>query len=121
MNGEPDHDLIETDPDRYNGSKGRAAWADRTFLMKKARESYGMNNSPIFPKEERWAGRPTSRVSGAYEATKDRGAGRYCRFLQEISFTFIIGVFGNDCIIEQSGRPAGIGTFEIWDQRPQSP
>ena len=39
MNGEPDYDLIECDPDRYS------TWTDKTFLMKKARESYGNNNS----------------------------------------------------------------------------
>ena len=72
MNGEPDYDLIECDPDRYSD------WTDRKFLMEKARESYGMNTCPAFPKEERWAGRPTERVSGAYEETKERGAGR-CR------------------------------------------
>ncbi|KAL5260238.1 hypothetical protein ACHWQZ_G010380 [Mnemiopsis leidyi] len=68
MNGEPDYDLIECDPDRYS------TWTDRKFLMAKARESYGMNTAPAFPKEERWAGRPTARVSGAYEETKARGA-----------------------------------------------
>ena len=70
MNGEPDYDLIECDPDRYS------TWTDRKFLMEKARESYGMNTAPAFPKEERWAGRPTKRVSGAYEETKARGAGK---------------------------------------------
>ena len=70
MNGEPDYDLIECDPDRYS------TWTDRKFLMAKARESYGMNTAPAFPKEERWAGRPTARVSGAYEETKARGAGK---------------------------------------------
>lgn len=68
MNGEPDYDLIECDPDRYSD------WTDRKFLMEKARESYGMNTCPAFPKEERWAGRPTERVSGVYEETKERGA-----------------------------------------------
>ena len=33
-----------------------------------------MNNSYTYPKEERWAGRPTSRVSGAYNAMLNRGA-----------------------------------------------
>ena len=81
MNGEPDYDLIECDPDRYSD------WTDRKFLMEKARESYGMNTCPAFPKEERWAGRPTERVSGAYEETKERGAGR-CRAPQLLSLVF---------------------------------
>lgn len=33
-----------------------------------------MNNSYTYPKEERWAGRPTSRVTGAYHAMLNRGA-----------------------------------------------
>lgn len=70
MNGEPDYDLIECDPDRYS------TWTSKDFLLAKARESYGMNTCPAFPKEERWAGRPTERVSGAYPKTKERGAGR---------------------------------------------
>ncbi|XP_063678864.1 dimethylglycine dehydrogenase, mitochondrial-like isoform X1 [Bolinopsis microptera] len=68
INGEPDYDLIECDPDRFSD------WTDRKFLMEKARESYGMNTSPAYPKEERWAGRPTERVSGAYQEIKERGA-----------------------------------------------
>lgn len=32
-----------------------------------------MNNAVGFPHEERWAGRPTYRVSGIYEETKAAG------------------------------------------------
>ena len=69
MRGEPDYDLIECDADRYSD------WTDKKFLLEKARESYGMNTTPAFPGEERWAARPTKRVSGVYQDMKERGAG----------------------------------------------
>uniref|UniRef100_A0A8C6L049 Dimethylglycine dehydrogenase, mitochondrial n=1 Tax=Nothobranchius furzeri TaxID=105023 RepID=A0A8C6L049_NOTFU len=92
-NGEPPYDLIECDPNRY----GR--WTDVPFMCAKARESYGFNNVgkdtimvcfqrgvmvflslklltlvfPVgYPKEERFAGRPTSRTSGVFELLKDK-------------------------------------------------
>ncbi|CAG0897673.1 unnamed protein product [Darwinula stevensoni] len=68
IHGEPPYDLIEVDPLRYG------KWTDNDFLFAKARESYGLNNSPTYPKEERFAGRPTQRVSGIHSATKQRGA-----------------------------------------------
>uniref|UniRef100_A0A8C1LVQ7 Dimethylglycine dehydrogenase n=1 Tax=Cyprinus carpio TaxID=7962 RepID=A0A8C1LVQ7_CYPCA len=57
-------DLIECDPNRY------AHWTSVPYLC--ARESYGFNNVVGYPKEERFAGRPTDRVSGVYELLKDR-------------------------------------------------
>uniref|UniRef100_A0A8C6KVL1 Dimethylglycine dehydrogenase n=1 Tax=Nothobranchius furzeri TaxID=105023 RepID=A0A8C6KVL1_NOTFU len=65
-NGEPPYDLIECDPNRY----GR--WTDVPFMCAKARESYGFNNVVGYPKEERFAGRPTSRTSGVFELLKDK-------------------------------------------------
>ena len=97
-NGEPPYDLIECDANRY----GR--WADVPFMCAKARESYGFNNvgknntslihrtkkkknphsfccltlfsvSAVgYPKEERFAGRPTYRLSGVYELLKDKAS-----------------------------------------------
>lgn len=68
VNGEPSFDLIECDPNRYSW------WTDRKFVLAKVRESYGMNNAVTWPKDERWAGRPTARVSGVYDLLKSRGA-----------------------------------------------
>ncbi|XP_077988921.1 dimethylglycine dehydrogenase, mitochondrial-like [Glandiceps talaboti] len=68
MDGEPPYDLIELDPNRYG------KWTTNEFVAAKARESYGFNNIVVYPFEERWAGRPTQRTSGAYEKMKERGA-----------------------------------------------
>lgn len=68
LNGEPPFDLIEADPNRFG------KWTTRDYVFSKSRETYGMNNNYTYPKEERWTGRPTSRVSGAYQAMLDRGA-----------------------------------------------
>ncbi|XP_005802531.1 dimethylglycine dehydrogenase, mitochondrial [Xiphophorus maculatus] len=65
-NGEPPYDLIECDPNRYG------KWTDVPFMCAKARESYGFNNVVGYPKEERFAGRPTCRTSGVYELLKDK-------------------------------------------------
>uniref|UniRef100_UPI0037E72A67 dimethylglycine dehydrogenase, mitochondrial n=1 Tax=Semicossyphus pulcher TaxID=241346 RepID=UPI0037E72A67 len=67
-NGEPPYDLVECDPNRYG------KWTDVPFMCAKARESYGFNNVVGYPKEERFAGRPTSRTSGVYELLKDKGS-----------------------------------------------
>uniref|UniRef100_A0A3Q1G9J7 Dimethylglycine dehydrogenase n=1 Tax=Acanthochromis polyacanthus TaxID=80966 RepID=A0A3Q1G9J7_9TELE len=67
-NGEPPYDLIECDPNRYG------KWTDVPFMCAKARESYGYNSAVGYPKEERFAGRPTSRTSGVYELLKDKGS-----------------------------------------------
>uniref|UniRef100_A0A8C4DBX8 Dimethylglycine dehydrogenase n=1 Tax=Dicentrarchus labrax TaxID=13489 RepID=A0A8C4DBX8_DICLA len=67
-NGEPPYDLIECDPNRYG------KWADVPFMCAKARESYGFNNVVGYPKEERFAGRPTSRRGGLYELLKDKAS-----------------------------------------------
>nr|XP_028603892.1 dimethylglycine dehydrogenase, mitochondrial isoform X1 [Podarcis muralis] len=64
LNGEPPFDLIELDPNRYG------KWTTPEFTAAKARESYGFNNIVGYPKEERFAGRPTARVSGLYEVLK---------------------------------------------------
>ncbi|XP_065303006.1 dimethylglycine dehydrogenase, mitochondrial-like isoform X1 [Dermacentor albipictus] len=66
--GEPPYDLVETDPGRFG------KWATRSYLFSKSKETYGMNNSFTFPKEERWAGRPTERVSGIHDQLVERGA-----------------------------------------------
>uniref|UniRef100_A0A8B9JJP1 Dimethylglycine dehydrogenase n=1 Tax=Astyanax mexicanus TaxID=7994 RepID=A0A8B9JJP1_ASTMX len=66
MTGEPPYDLIECDPNRYG------KWTTVPYLCAKARESYGFNNVVGYPKEERFSGRPTSRVSGLYELLKDK-------------------------------------------------
>uniref|UniRef100_A0AAR2KCN8 Dimethylglycine dehydrogenase, mitochondrial n=1 Tax=Pygocentrus nattereri TaxID=42514 RepID=A0AAR2KCN8_PYGNA len=66
MSGEPPYDLIECDPNRYG------KWTTVPFLCAKARESYGFNNVVGYPKEERFAGRPTSRVSALYDLLKDK-------------------------------------------------
>ncbi|XP_037121051.1 dimethylglycine dehydrogenase, mitochondrial [Syngnathus acus] len=67
-NGEPPYDLIECDPNRYG------SWVDVPFLCAKARESYGFNNVVGYPKEERFAGRPTCRKSGVYDLLKDKAS-----------------------------------------------
>ena len=36
-----------------------------------------MNNAPGYPKEERWAGRPTARVSGVHDTWRDRFGAYY--------------------------------------------
>lgn len=51
--------------------------ARRDFAIGKAREVYGMNNAVGYPKEERWAGRPTARVSGVYDAWRERFGAQY--------------------------------------------
>ncbi|XP_076141035.1 dimethylglycine dehydrogenase, mitochondrial isoform X2 [Alosa pseudoharengus] len=66
--GEPPYDLIECDPNRYG------KWSTVSYLCDKARESYGFNNVVGYPKEERFAGRPTKRVSGAYDLLKDQAS-----------------------------------------------
>ncbi|XP_061118700.1 dimethylglycine dehydrogenase, mitochondrial [Conger conger] len=68
MNGEPPYDLIECDPNRYS------KWTSVPYLCAKARESYGFNNVVGYPKEERFAGRPTSRVSGVYDLLKSHAS-----------------------------------------------
>ncbi|XP_043562825.1 dimethylglycine dehydrogenase, mitochondrial isoform X1 [Chiloscyllium plagiosum] len=68
MDGEPDFDLIELDPNRFG------KWTTTKFSLAKARESYGFNNAVGYPKEERFAGRPTERVSGIYETLKTKGS-----------------------------------------------
>ncbi|XP_062410583.1 dimethylglycine dehydrogenase, mitochondrial [Sardina pilchardus] len=66
--GEPPYDLIECDPNRYG------KWTTVSYLCDKARESYGFNNVVGYPKEERFAGRPTERVSGVYDLLKDQAS-----------------------------------------------
>ncbi|KAM4709681.1 dimethylglycine dehydrogenase, mitochondrial [Discoglossus pictus] len=66
MDGEPPFDLIELDPNRYG------KWTTAQYTALKARESYGLNNIVGYPKEERFAGRPTERVSGVYDVLKTK-------------------------------------------------
>ncbi|XP_062340264.1 dimethylglycine dehydrogenase, mitochondrial [Osmerus eperlanus] len=66
--GEPPYDLIECDPNRYG------KWTTVPYMCAKARESYGFNNVVGYPKEERFAGRPTSRTSGVYELMKGKAS-----------------------------------------------
>ncbi|XP_037094582.1 dimethylglycine dehydrogenase, mitochondrial-like, partial [Pollicipes pollicipes] len=49
-------------------------WTTDSYSLAKCRESYGMNTALGLPREERWAGRPTSRVSGAHAQLVARGA-----------------------------------------------
>uniref|UniRef100_A0A8D0ZKH6 Dimethylglycine dehydrogenase n=1 Tax=Sus scrofa TaxID=9823 RepID=A0A8D0ZKH6_PIG len=66
LHGEPPFDLIELDPNRYG------KWTTTQYTEAKARESYGFNNIVGYPKEERFAGRPTQRVSGLYKTLKSK-------------------------------------------------
>nr|CAD7424984.1 unnamed protein product [Timema monikensis] len=68
LTGEPPCEVIEVDPLRYG------SWTDLPFTLAKVRESYGLNTAVTYPKEERFAGRPTRRVSGVYETLVQRGA-----------------------------------------------
>ncbi|XP_023678798.2 dimethylglycine dehydrogenase, mitochondrial isoform X1 [Paramormyrops kingsleyae] len=68
VNGEPPFDLIECDPNRYG------KWTTESYICAKARESYGFNNVVGYPKEERFAGRPTHRVSGVYDQLKSKAS-----------------------------------------------
>lgn len=68
LNGEPPFELTECDPLRFG------EWTSDEYVLAKARESYGMNNAISFPHEERFAGRPTRRVSGAHDQLERRGA-----------------------------------------------
>ncbi|RDD45141.1 Dimethylglycine dehydrogenase, mitochondrial [Trichoplax sp. H2] len=68
VDGEPPYDLMETDGARFD------SWATRDYLFDKVSESYGLNNMIMYPKEERPAGRPTSRVSGLYSSLSNHGA-----------------------------------------------
>jgi len=67
INGEPPYELFETDPTRYG------PWATKYFASAKVRETYGMNNSIVYPKEERMAGRPL-RTTPVYDRLKAKGA-----------------------------------------------
>uniref|UniRef100_A0A8C3UGQ2 Dimethylglycine dehydrogenase n=1 Tax=Catharus ustulatus TaxID=91951 RepID=A0A8C3UGQ2_CATUS len=66
IEGEPPFDLIEVDPNRYG------KWTTTEYTAAKARESYGFNNIVGYPKEERFAGRPTQRTSGLYDLLKSK-------------------------------------------------
>uniref|UniRef100_F1RF50 Dimethylglycine dehydrogenase n=1 Tax=Sus scrofa TaxID=9823 RepID=F1RF50_PIG len=66
LHGEPPFDLIELDPNRYG------KWTTTQYTEAKARESYGFNNIVGYPKEERFAGRPTQRISGLYKTLKSK-------------------------------------------------
>ncbi|XP_064618508.1 dimethylglycine dehydrogenase, mitochondrial-like [Lineus longissimus] len=68
ISGEPPYELVELDPNRYG------KWTDQKFVFAKCRESYGLNTLLGYPKEEREAGRPTSRISGVYKRLLEKGA-----------------------------------------------
>ncbi|XP_076063231.1 dimethylglycine dehydrogenase, mitochondrial-like isoform X2 [Oratosquilla oratoria] len=68
LDGEPPFDLVECDPGRFG------KWTTDDYMIAKTREAYGMNNAVGYPHEERFTGRPTSRVSGAHDALVARGA-----------------------------------------------
>ncbi|XP_002737400.1 dimethylglycine dehydrogenase, mitochondrial-like [Saccoglossus kowalevskii] len=68
MTGEQPHDLIELDPVRYG------KWTSMDYVEAKTRETYGMYNHIVYANDERFAGRPTERISGAYGKMKERGA-----------------------------------------------
>ena len=68
-NGYAPYDLTESDPGRYGN------WADDTrYICEKTRESYGMNNSYGYVKEERVGGRPSKRIHDFYSTLEKRGA-----------------------------------------------
>ncbi|XP_073933326.1 dimethylglycine dehydrogenase, mitochondrial isoform X2 [Castor canadensis] len=66
LQGEPPFDLIELDPNRYG------KWTTPQYTEAKARESYGFNNIVGYPKEERFAGRPTQRIGGLYKTLESK-------------------------------------------------
>ncbi|KAK7072806.1 hypothetical protein SK128_028194 [Halocaridina rubra] len=68
MKGQPPFELTECDPARFG------KWTTNEYVLAKARESYGMNNAVTYPHEERFAGRPTCRVSAAHKLLQERGA-----------------------------------------------
>jgi len=69
VKGYPSYDLIELDPNRYSNT-----WCSDKYVVDKCRESYGHNNAIGVPKEERFTGRPTSRITQIYEQQIQRGA-----------------------------------------------
>ncbi len=66
-NGEPDWDVWPLDCRRY------LEFADRSYTLAKALETYQNEYGVAYPQEERPAGRP-ARTSPLYEALKQRGA-----------------------------------------------
>jgi dimethylglycine dehydrogenase len=67
VNGEPDWDIWPLDGRRYS------KFADKTYALPKALETYQNEYGVAYPQEERPAGRP-SRTSPLYEELKARGA-----------------------------------------------
>lgn len=68
LNGQPPFELSECDASRFG------KWVTTDYALARTREYYGMNNAVTYPHEERFAGRPTSRLSGAHEILESRGA-----------------------------------------------
>ena len=56
-------ELFECDPTRFGD------WATKQYTCAKIRETYGMNNYIVYPKEERLAGRPI-RTNSLYSIFK---------------------------------------------------
>ena len=69
LNGEPEYDLSELDPLRYNEK-----WCTTDYSLIKCQESYGFNNAVGYPHEERHGGRPTYRTSGIHQELISAGA-----------------------------------------------
>ena len=64
-NGEAPFELFECDVLRYGN------WASKQYSCAKIRETYGMNNCIVYPKEERYAGRPI-RTNSLYNIFKHK-------------------------------------------------
>uniref|UniRef100_A0A7N8WW02 Dimethylglycine dehydrogenase n=1 Tax=Mastacembelus armatus TaxID=205130 RepID=A0A7N8WW02_9TELE len=103
-NGEPPYDLIECDPNRYG------KWTDVPFMCAKARESYGFNNVVGYPKEERFAGRPTSRTSGVYELLKDKASMGFHAGWEQPHWIYKPG---DDTAYKWIGTEAALGQYDV--------
>ncbi|PAV88322.1 hypothetical protein WR25_07568 [Diploscapter pachys] len=66
VDGEPPHELFDTDASRYD------RWADRKFILEKSKETYSMYYNWSYT--DRLGGRPTNRVSGIWGRLKKEGA-----------------------------------------------
>uniref|UniRef100_A0A914VTZ0 Dimethylglycine dehydrogenase n=1 Tax=Plectus sambesii TaxID=2011161 RepID=A0A914VTZ0_9BILA len=83
IDGEPPHELFDTDANRY------ARWADKKFLIARTKESYSMFYNWAY--EDRPAGRPTGRVSGVYGSLVRDGAHMAFRTGWEVPASFSLG------------------------------
>uniref|UniRef100_A0A8C7LSE0 Dimethylglycine dehydrogenase, mitochondrial n=1 Tax=Oncorhynchus mykiss TaxID=8022 RepID=A0A8C7LSE0_ONCMY len=67
VTGEPPYDLIECDPNRYG------KWTTVPYFCSIIQSTVAVNVVG-YPKEERFAGRPTNRTSGVYELLKGKAS-----------------------------------------------